>query len=124
LNDDKARRADAKSEVDAQILANVRVSAVLAVDLGPILEPNASTCITFLLAKSIDTIEMIAQLPLPIAIHADRCCTQGALMAAWLSRCRKSDRCDVTKESRMTTNATSHRVHGTSLTEAKRNAVQ
>lgn len=38
----QGRRADTEGKVDADVLANVGVAARLAVDLGPILEPDAS----------------------------------------------------------------------------------
>lgn len=42
LNDYKCSGPEAKSKVDADVFAHVAVAAVVAVDLSPLLQPNAA----------------------------------------------------------------------------------
>jgi len=44
LHNDKRCRANAKAKVDANVLANLRVAAILAIHLGPVLEPDTAAC--------------------------------------------------------------------------------
>jgi hypothetical protein len=44
LYNDEGRGSDSQGEVDANVPADIRVRASVAVDLGPILKPNAATC--------------------------------------------------------------------------------
>jgi hypothetical protein len=41
LDDDERRRPDAERKVDPNVLADIWILAFLAVDFGPLLEPNA-----------------------------------------------------------------------------------
>jgi hypothetical protein len=43
LYDNKGSGADAKGEIDADVLSYVRITTISAVDLGPVLEPDTAT---------------------------------------------------------------------------------
>jgi hypothetical protein len=45
LDDDEGRRPDAECKVDPNVLADIRILAFLAVDFGPLLQPNAAPCV-------------------------------------------------------------------------------
>lgn len=44
LDDSKSRGSHTECEVNANIFTHMRIAAVLLVDFGPLLEPNAPAC--------------------------------------------------------------------------------
>ena len=44
LDDDERRGSNAESKVDPNVLADIRILALVAVDFSPLLQPNAAPC--------------------------------------------------------------------------------